>query len=164
MNVPGYSYFHVGSPYLYIFFSKGTRGTITKLVRITPITAEGLDPPNAIFYNVAFGDLDEMGGGIGLNDSTRTNNGDIRKVMATVVRIVGKFVLKNKNSVLSFSGFEQNSVTGRSSNQRIRLYQKIIDSNWLAVSARYVLWGVMDSHQERYTPGKPYHRILVQCK
>jgi hypothetical protein len=164
MDQPAYHYQKTGSQYFYVFFSNGPRGEIAKVVRISKIPDSEQNIPDGILYNIAFGDILESDGNFVFDDSARSNNGDMRKVLATVVRIVEKYMVKNKNAVLSFSGYTDKSGLESSSNQRIRLYQKIIDSNWDALSLRFQFWGILEGCQEEYIPMKPYSRILLRHK
>jgi hypothetical protein len=58
------------------FISEGSKGAIRKLIEFQATTETG-------FYNLAFGDKDQLTGDI--NDLAVTNNGDTEKVLTTVV-------------------------------------------------------------------------------
>lgn len=164
MNYPTYSYQKTGSQYFYTFLSCGPRGEITKLVRISQIPDSEHNIAETILYNIAFGDLKEVNEKVILDDSARSNNGDMRKVLATVVRIMEAFMARNRNIILSFSGYQNDENLPASANQRMRLYQKIIDANMDGLSPKFQFWGVVNGYREVYVPVKPYCEILVQFK
>lgn len=64
----------------YEFFSEGPKGKIQKIVQFQLI-----DEKRQVF-NLAFDDWDGINGTI--NDSTKSNNGDRQKVLATVAHTV----------------------------------------------------------------------------
>lgn len=129
---------------------------------ITPIEPDLVNSPHLDLYNLAFGDVKEEDNSWIFDDSSRSNNGDMPKVMATVVRIAIDFMKKNKNAVLTFSGYidQKSDTLGR--NQRTILYQRAIESNWVELNTYFQFWGIRDDKQEDYVPGKLYNKILVQ--
>lgn len=162
MNEATYQFQQTGSRHFFTFFSTGVKGEITKMVRISELRPGDYGFQETPIHNVAFGDLKETNGKFVLDDSAHSNNGDIRKVMATVVRILQQYLKKHYPVVLSFSGYPDSTSADADAGKRMRLYQKIIDSNWDALHAKYHLWGALDSIIEVYIPAKPYRRVLVQ--
>jgi hypothetical protein len=67
-------------------------------------------------YNLAFGDLLPNGA---IDDSSNSNNGDIVKVLATVISILKDFTERNPMAYIVFTG---------STEERIRLYRRILRS------------------------------------
>ena len=65
----------------YSFVSKGRRGVITKIVQFTPTSINGI-------FNLAYGDLLPEGD---IDDKSNSNNGDMIKVLGTVIEIVKEF-------------------------------------------------------------------------
>lgn len=90
----------------YRFFSAG-RKPVEKIVEFTPLTIKGI-------YNLGFGDLQTDGS---IDDKANSNNGDIIKVLATVIYIIKDFTEENPEAKIVFSG---------STKERTRLYQRII--------------------------------------
>lgn len=81
----------------YSFVSKGSKGVIIKVVQSKPTSARGL-------YNLSFGDLQQVGT---IDDTINTNNNDIMKVMATIVRIEYDCTAENPGVKIVFAGNSQ---------------------------------------------------------
>ncbi len=88
----------------YEFESVGPKGNVKKVVRFTKID-EG-------FFNLGFGDRDVITGKI--NDIVTTNNGDAKKILATIAMIVVDFTKTYPHSLISLQG---------TTASRTRLYQ-----------------------------------------
>ncbi|MHA4738724.1 DUF6934 family protein [Dyadobacter sp. MSC1_007] len=162
MNTPVYPHHRVGSQHTYLFFSVGTNGEISKVVRFSQMATPEFNIGDTIHYNVAFGDLKETNGDVEVDDSVRSNNGDMRKVLATVARIMEVFMKKHPGAVLFVSGYVDLEHREGHNNQRSTLYQKIIDANWDALSPRFQFWGVIDRQLEIYMPRKSYEHVLIK--
>ncbi len=92
---------------IYLFFSIGKKGVFPKVIVYEPIIEN--------IYNLAFGDLDILTGEI--NDKSTSNNGDLSKILATVIHSIVLFLDKNPDSQVNFKG---------STLVRTKLYQRII--------------------------------------
>ncbi len=90
----------------YRFTSRG-RTNIEKVVEFTPLAVTG-------FYNLGFGDVTEAGA---ISDRTVSNNGDIIKVLSTVIHIIKDFTLEKPDVRISFMG---------STALRTAVYQRIL--------------------------------------
>ncbi|MEO7490340.1 MAG: hypothetical protein ABIU77_24695 [Ferruginibacter sp.] len=90
----------------YSFLSTGRR-PVKKIVEFTPLHFNNL-------YNLGFGDL--LAGGK-IDDKVNSNNGDIIKVLSTVIHIVRDFTEANPEAKIAFKG---------SSTERTLLYQRIL--------------------------------------
>jgi hypothetical protein len=90
----------------YSFFSTGRR-PVKKIVEFTPLAFKNL-------YNLGFGDLMANGK---IDDIVNSNNGDIIKVLSTVIHIVKDFTETNPEAKIAFKG---------STIERTVLYQRII--------------------------------------
>nr|WP_295921288.1 hypothetical protein [uncultured Dyadobacter sp.] len=134
------------------------------MVRISQIPDSEHNIAETTLYNIAFGDLKEVNEKVILDDSARSNNGDMRKVLATIVRIMEAFMARNRNTILSFSGYQNGQYIPAYANQRMRLYQKIIDSNMDSLRPRFQFGGIVNGYREAYVPAKPYCQIWVQFK
>lgn len=92
---------------IYLFFSVGKKGIFPKVIVYEPI-AENI-------YNLAFGDLDILSGAV--DDKSISNNGDLSKILATVIHSIVLFLDKNPYAQVNFKG---STLTGT------KLYQRII--------------------------------------
>ena len=90
----------------YSFFSTGRR-PVKKIVEFTPLAFKNL-------YNLGFGDLLADGK---IDDKVNSNNGDIAKVLSTVIHIVKDFTETNPEAKIAFKG---------STTERTAFYQRII--------------------------------------
>ncbi len=92
----------------YLFLSTGRR-PVEKIVVFTALE-------NKNFYNLGFGDL--MGNGE-IDDKANTNNGDMTKVLSTIIHIIRDFTENNREAKIAFKG---------STKERTTLYQRILST------------------------------------
>lgn len=163
MNKDIYQFQNIGEDSFYVFVSEGIHGKIEKAVLISPLSDE-LGEYFYPLFNLAFGDLVVLQGSLILDDSVRTGNGDMSKVIATVAAIVTDFLSKHPNSTLSFQGYIDQKSARMGKNQRNMLYQRGINSNWKELSEELRFWGINAGKFERYNPENTYDRILVKLK
>lgn len=90
----------------YRFLSSGKK-PVEKIAVFTPLALKNM-------YNLGFGDL--LPGGK-IDDEANSNNGDIIKVLSTVIHIIKDFTEDNPESKIAFRG---------STKERTALYQRII--------------------------------------
>lgn len=105
MHQPSYEFSH-NQAARYKFRSEGPR-SIEKIVEFTPTTFKNI-------FNLAFGDLLPDGT---IDDIATSNNGDLAKVLSTVVKILDDFTTRYPRATVYFAG---------STAQRTRLYGRII--------------------------------------
>ncbi|WP_019940757.1 DUF6934 family protein [Dyadobacter beijingensis] len=163
MNKDIYHFQSIEDSSLYTFTSEGIHGKIHKVVLMSPL----IDELNAHFdplFNLAFGDIVRLKDSWVLDDSIRTGNGDMPKVIATVAAIAIAFLEKHPHSTLSFQGYMDPKSAFLGKNQRNILYQRGINSNWEELSAKLRFWGVKAGKFESYTRGSTYDRILANRK
>ena len=117
MNLSSYP-FSLTEATRYTFISKGKRD-IQKVVEFLP------GRPLKNFFNLAFGDLlpDDS-----IDDMANSNNGDIVKVLTTVVRILEDFTLKYPQANIFFAG---------STEERTILYKRIIKRYYSTFKERF---------------------------
>jgi hypothetical protein len=163
MNKDIYPFYQVEDDSLYFFISKGIHGDIQKAVSINEIS-DNLDYPSDLVYNLGFGDVLTFHGGWTLDDSPRSGNGDMSKVIATVARIAMEFLREHPESLLSLEGYIDEKSAKQGKNQRNILYQRAIESNWVQLSAEFQFWGVKSGKITDYIVGNQYDRILVNRK
>ncbi len=90
----------------YRFVSTG-RKRVEKIVEFTPLDIKNM-------YNLGFGDLLANGK---VDDKANTNNGDIIKVLSTVIHIIKDFTEDKPQSKIAFKG---------NTKERTALYQRIL--------------------------------------
>src|SRR5882672_2497428 len=90
----------------YVFISDGKK-RIKKVVDFIPLKAKN-------FMNLGFGDLLSDGS---VDDKANSNNGDILKVLSTVVDILKHFTARNPGIVIFFAGTTE---------ERTKLYARIL--------------------------------------
>ncbi len=90
----------------YRFTSRG-KADIEKVVEFTPLAVPG-------FYNLGFGDVTKKGT---VSDRSVSNNGDIIKVLSTVIHIIKDFTLEKPEVRITFMG---------STVLRTAVYQRIL--------------------------------------
>jgi hypothetical protein len=107
MHLPPYLYDRA-SMTVYTFTSVGRR-RIEKMVEFTNVGIGEV-------FNLAFGDRTPEGT---IDDMSNSNNGDILKVLATVISILKDFTENNPKAYVFFTG---------STDERTRLYKRILKS------------------------------------
>jgi hypothetical protein len=144
MNHPKYPVF-TDDPHLYLFFSEGPRGRITKAVIYSQIGGD--------LFNLAFGDWNEELRE--LDDSTRSNNGDRGKVLATVAFTALDFTNQFPNARIVAEG---------STPARTRLYQMGIADNLMEINDNFEIYGLLGGHTEPFERGRNYEAFLIKRK
>ena len=114
-------------PTRYKFFSLG-RNRIEKIVDFVPYNIKNI-------INLEFGDLLPDGS---IDDKIASNNGDIGKVLSTVIMIVKHFTAKNPQAVIYFSG---------STVERTRLYARILKMHHATFIKEFVIYGILGTKQ-----------------
>lgn len=128
------------------FISEGSKGPIRKLIQFQPTYQEGL-------YNLAFGDKDPQTGDI--NDLAVSNNGDMEKVLATVVSALYAFFDKHPEAMVFATGSTQ---------ARARLYRINITRFYEEIKAGFYLFGQIGDDFYDFEIGKDYQGFLAQRK
>ena len=147
MELPRYEYSSEEELYYFEFISIGSKGKIKKIVQYSK-----LNIPN--IYNLAFGDYDEEKDLI--NDSIITNNGDSRKVFATVVSTLYAFTAKYPDVWVFATG---------SNEVRTRLYRMGITTNLETLKQDFFVYGLkIDETFEEFIVGEDYLGFLVTRK
>jgi hypothetical protein len=145
MNQPKYPVFASDDPFIYVFFSEGSRGRFKKGVFYTQIGNN--------LFNLGFGDWNEELQD--LDDSSRTNNGDRDKVLTTVASTVVAFTNKFPNAKIFAEG---------STPVRTRLYQMGISSNLLEINEYFKVMGLLHNGWESFHRGRNYTSFLITRK
>ncbi|WP_298732425.1 hypothetical protein [uncultured Chitinophaga sp.] len=147
MNQPSYLFTRVSSE-RYVFVSSGKQ-EIEKAVEFT-----AMEIPR--YYNIGFGD--QLPNGT-LDDTVGSNNGDIIKVLATVVKIIVSFLSELPDATIFFVG---------SSSDRTRLYRRILRNYYYVFSNEYLITALVlsDGNLEEvsFDPSSAidYHAFFVR--
>jgi hypothetical protein len=131
--------------YMYEFFSEGPRGSVKKTVIYSQIEDD--------LFNLAFGDWNEKLNR--LDDSSRTNNGDRDKVLATVASTALDFTDRFPHVEI----FTEGSTTART-----RLYQMGIGNNLEEICENFVIQGYRNKEWEHFQRGRNYEAFLIKRK
>lgn len=146
MKNPKYNYIEEEGGFVYRFDSIGNKGTISKVVQYTKLK-EGV-------YNLAFGDYNQQYE-YGIDDKVKTNNGDSKKVLITVVATLYDFTKKYPDMYIFATG---------SNDARTRLYRMGISNNLKELKQDFEVYGVGDGVTESFVIGKDYKGFLVKRK
>jgi len=120
MSHPGYNYKTI-SKSRYTFISTG-RKKIEKTVEFSDFGIKNT-------YNLAFGDLKTDGS---IDDMANSNNGDIIRVLSTVISIIKDFTAKNPHAYIAFAG---------STEERMKLYARILKSYYSVFKKEFTISG-----------------------
>jgi hypothetical protein len=124
------------------FTSEGKKGRIEKIIRFIEETDS--------VYNLAFGDKK---GENEIDDFSRSDNGDTKKVLATIAAAVEMFSTVFPGSWIHVKG---------STMSRTRLYQININRHFSEISSLFDVYGLRDKCWEEFKPGLSYHEFLVR--
>jgi len=130
----------------YEFVSVGSKGNIIKVVRYSEINVKG-------YYNLGFGDKDSLTGFI--SDLTVTNNGDSKKVLATVAATLYAFTNANSNATIIATG---------STEARTRLYRMGITNNLEEIKLDFIVLGLTKTDWETFRRNITYDAFLIRRK
>ena len=141
MNTETYEYSADKEKLVYNFNSLGDKGNIPKAVIYENITYN--------HFNLAFGDYDVTESEI--NDKVVTDNGDIIKVLGTVIETIQNFFQAYPHAILDIRG---------STPTRIKLYQRIIKMNLIEIQTKFNILAFRDSE---LSPEFPNFSQEYQC-
>lgn len=144
MNQPTYDLETSDDVLTFEFQSVGPVGTITKVVVYSPL------PLLTGYYNLGFGDLNELGD---LSDEAVTNNGDMSKVLATVVSTLFVFFTVYPAATVYFRG---------STGLRTQLYQRIIQSNLTDFESFLLILGIKNGAEQLFDKQTQYDSFLIR--
>jgi hypothetical protein len=111
----------------YTFMSVG-RKRIEKVVEFSDFGLKNT-------FNLAFGDLLPDGT---IDDLANSNNGDIVKVLATVISILKDFTAKNPKAYIAFTG---------STDERMKLYTRILKSYYPTFKKEFKISGFLKTEK-----------------
>ncbi len=144
MNEPTYTVkFDTDNDY-YIFESIGQNGSIFKVVVFSKIKNN--------IYNLGFGDYDLQTKAI--NDKSVSDNGDMIKILATVIEIALKFLSENPMTYIYIEG---------STSLRTQLYNRILNRNYDDLINQYEIYGYKnDVIPETFQKNTLYESFLIR--
>lgn len=125
------------------FTSEGTHGSIAKLVVYSETHLHN-------FYNLGFGDKDEITGQI--DDIVVTNNGDSEKVLATVASTLYIFMEKFPDAMVFATG---------STKARTRLYRIGISNNIIEIQEDFNVYGLLNDNWQDFQKQTKFEAFLV---
>ena len=128
------------------FVSEGRKGVIKKLIEFQKTN-------NPDVYNLAFGDYKEDT--MEIDDLIVTANGDMEKVLTTVVSSVYVFFENHPNVFVFASG---------STKSRTRLYRMGISKHYKELKKDFYLYGQLGDEFVEFEIGIEYEGFLVQRK
>jgi hypothetical protein len=105
------------------------------------------------FFNLGFGDWNEALQQT--DDSSRSNNGDRDKVLATVAFTALDFTDQFPNARIVAEGSTQ---------ARTRLYQMAIADNLLEINHNFEIFGLFDGEWGPFERGRNYEAFLIRRK
>lgn len=128
------------------FVSEGPKGKIPKLVQYSETNIRGV-------YNLGFGDKGFSSDEI--DDEVISNNGDSRKVLATVAASVYAFTDRHSNVWVYAAG---------STKVRTRLYRMGIANNLAEISRDFEVYGLKNGEWVKFAARVNYDAFLVRRK
>ncbi len=143
MGNPKYLYVSAASLTLYEFVSEGPKGRILKLVKYDEYGDSGA-------YNLGFGD--KIGDSNNFDDKIITDNGDSKKVLATVAATLYDFMNEYPNALVFATG---------SSLARTRLYRIGMSNALDNINKDFVVRGYFEDEWEIFEPNRNYSIFLV---
>ncbi len=146
MESPRYKILYEKSRKVFEFTSEGPKGEIPKLIRFTKMHIQGV-------FNLAFGD--KKPGAYEMDDEVISNNGDSRKVLATVANAVDIFT-REYPSIWVFA-------TG-STRSRTRLYQMSINKHLHEIIKNFEVYGLVNDEWQTFRSGIMYEAFLIKRK
>lgn len=147
MNHPRYQVLGSYDRLQFEFVSEGLKGRIIKRIEYTYMPEYG-------FWNLGFGDYNAYSETI--DDQVVSDNGDGRKVLATVVFTMNEFFSINPDSSVFFSG---------STDQRTRIYGWAITQYWQDIVDELIVYGVTeDGTREPFMPRRDYLGFVITRK
>jgi hypothetical protein len=148
MHLDQYPITSDGSHLSYKFESIGPKGIIRKVVLYRKMKSR-----HGIFYNLSFGDWDEINGNI--DDRVISNNYDTEKILVTVARTALQFSNHFPNTNVLIAG---------STKSRTRLYQMAINQNLNQIEILFEIKGYTNGCWKKFKTGINFEAFLIRKK
>lgn len=146
MELPRYELLSGDSRMVFEFTSEGPNGKIPKLIRFTEMDVKDI-------FNLAFGD--KKSGTNEIDDEVISNNGDSRKVLATVANAVDIFTREYPSTWIYATGSTQS---------RNRLYQMSINKYLHEIITNFEVYGLVNKEWQKFRRGIVYEAFLIKRK
>lgn len=141
-----YKLYTTDSEFILEFKSIGPKGEIKKYIYFSPTDVENI-------YSLSFGDVGFESNEI--DDTTRSDNKDVKKILITVANAVAIFLDKNPDAWVAATG---------STDSRTRLYQIAISSDLENIETEYFVYGFNGMKWEKFMKNKNYEAFLIKKK
>ncbi|MFK7935897.1 MAG: hypothetical protein AB8G22_20455 [Saprospiraceae bacterium] len=141
MNLPTYDISQI-EELTFSFISTGVNGKIKKIIKYSRL--------NEQLFNLAFGD--QIKDSAFIDDNANSNNGDLRKVLATVISTIPIFFEKHPRCAIYLQG---------SDNRRTRTYQRIIKNYRKEFGYLYLFYGGTNAVFEQFDEEKDYSYFVI---
>ena len=125
------------------FLSEGSKGKIDKIIQFSETNLKG-------FYNLAFGDKNIETGE--LDNLAVSNNGDMEKVLATVVAAVLAFTERMPEAYIYATG---------NTSARTRIYRMGIMKYYNEIVESFDFFGETENDLETFVKNKDYNGFVV---
>jgi hypothetical protein len=145
MKIDKYNVYSGAADTVFEFNSTGPKGTVTKIVVYSSTNLKHV-------YNLGFGDKDENGD---INDTVITNNGDSKKVLATVAATLFAFTDKYQEAFVFAIG---------NSRARTRLYRIGITNHIELIIKDFEVFGLESGEWISFKKGIEYEAFAVKRK
>lgn len=145
MEEQGYAFKKTRKEFRYEFVSISEEKSVKKLIVLT-------ETRNYSIFNLALLDIDDNGVA---SDDTETNNGDMRIVMATVIKVIDSFLSEEPNKLVLFKSEDD---------RRQRLYRIVISRELELIKTNYNVYGELNGKIELFKTGKKYTSYLIGKK
>ncbi len=144
MDLPKYTLSAEDSLTVFEFESIGKKGSITKIIKFSETHEKGI-------YNLGFGDKSRDSNKV--DDKIVSDNGDLQKVLATVVSAIYAFTDKHPEAWVFSMG---------STPARTRLYRIAIDSYYDELVADFEIYGLKNSQWVVFERNMPVEAFLAK--
>jgi hypothetical protein len=147
MNSPVYPVIRIDNKLIFYFESRNPFGEnpVLKVVRYSMFHTHG-----ATYYNLGFADYDPENNEI--SDTAVSDNGDMRKILATVVSTLKIFFQEKPYEIVHINGSDQ---------VRRAYYHKLIVDYSKLIEELYIVKGRSLERIEPFQKGKSYEFILI---
>ena len=128
---------------IYVFESKGIKGTIKKVVIFQKMETNR--------YNLAFGD--EVKGTV--DDKIDSNNNDMIKVLSTIANIIYDFISHFPDAIIVIGAVER---------RKLILYNGIFRRRFKEIEESFEIQAFKEGKRETYSPDEFYYKFEINRK
>jgi hypothetical protein len=150
MSLKAYSVERIGNDPVFVFESVNPK-TGLRIFKI--VTFSQIKKGEELYFNLGFGDFDEKTGKV--NDRIVSDNGDMRKVLATAVSTLDTFFNEQPDVKVHVTGSDR---------VRNKYYQKLVKDYLAEIQDKYTIQGFKDNKIEDFQSKSEYEFLLVSLK